>query len=145
MREFVKAYCAAVGFAGVVVAPVSAQESLTLPTIEVVGNTPLPGSDIDRDKVPSNVATVPASDFDHTLAPNLTDAMLDGQIQLVINTPLGKVGQADDAYIRQTAIKRKVSYITTLAAAVAAAKGIAADRQGHGQVKSLQSYHADIK
>jgi carbamoyl-phosphate synthase large subunit len=77
--------------------------------------------------------------------PNIADAMMDGEIQLIINTPRGKVGKADDAYIRQTAIKRKIPYITTLAAAVAAAKGIAADRQGHGQVKSLQGYHADIK
>jgi carbamoyl-phosphate synthase large subunit len=77
--------------------------------------------------------------------PNITDAIMDGEIQLIINTPRGKVGKADDAYIRQTAIKRKIPYITTLAAAVAAAKGIAAYRQGHGQVKSLQSYHADIR
>ena len=74
----------------------------------------------------------------HEGRPNIADAIMDGEIQLVINTPRGKVGKADDAYIRKTAIKRKVPYITTLAAAVAAAKGIAADRQGHGQVKSLQ-------
>jgi len=77
--------------------------------------------------------------------PNIADAIMDGEIHLIINTPRGKVGKADDSYIRQTAIKRKVPYITTLAAAVAAAKGIAADRQGHGQVKSLQHYHADIR
>jgi len=77
--------------------------------------------------------------------PNITDAMMDGEIQLVINTPRGKVGKADDAYIRQTAIRRKIPYVTTLAAAVAAAKGIAACQQGRGQVKSLQSYHADIR
>jgi carbamoyl-phosphate synthase large subunit len=77
--------------------------------------------------------------------PNITDAIMDGEIQLIVNTPRGKVGKADDAYIRQTAIKRKIPYITTLAAAVAAAKGIAADRQGHGQIRSLQEYHADIK
>ena len=70
---------------------------------------------------------------------------MDGEIQLVINTPRGKVGKADDAYIRQTAIKRKVAYVTTLTAAVAAAKGIAAYRQGRGQIRSLQSHHADIK
>jgi carbamoyl-phosphate synthase large subunit len=63
----------------------------------------------------------------------------------VINTPRGKIGQADDAYIRTTAIKRKVPYITTLAAAHAAAKGIAAYRSGRGQVKSLQAYHAGIQ
>ncbi|MBN2022366.1 MAG: carbamoyl-phosphate synthase large subunit [Pirellulales bacterium] len=76
--------------------------------------------------------------------PNIADAIMDGEIQLVINTPRGKVGKADDAYIRKTAVKRKVPYITTLAAAVAAAKGIASDRQGHGGVKSLQEYHAEI-
>jgi carbamoyl-phosphate synthase large subunit len=76
--------------------------------------------------------------------PNITDAIMDGEIHLVINTPRGKVGKADDAYIRTTAINRKVPYITTLSAAIAAAKGIAASRQGHGDVKSLQSYHADI-
>jgi carbamoyl-phosphate synthase large subunit len=77
--------------------------------------------------------------------PNLVDAMMDGQVDLVINTPRGKAGKADDAYIRTTAIKRKIPYMTTLAAAMAAAKGIAAYRKGHGQVKSLQAYHADIK
>ena len=76
--------------------------------------------------------------------PNVADAIIDGEIQLVINTPRGKASKADDAYIRQTAIKCKVPYVTTLAAAVAAAKGIAACRKGHGRVKSLQSYHADI-
>ncbi len=77
--------------------------------------------------------------------PNIADAITDGDIQLVINTPRGKASKADDSYIRTTAIKRKVPYVTTLAAAVAAAKGIAAFRKGHGQVKSLQSYHADIR
>jgi len=77
--------------------------------------------------------------------PNITDALVNGEIQLVINTPRGKIGQADDDYIRTTAIKRKVPYITTLAAAHAAAKGIAAYRAGRGQVKSLQAYHEGIR
>jgi carbamoyl-phosphate synthase large subunit len=77
--------------------------------------------------------------------PNIVDALVNGEIQLVINTPRGKVGQADDAYIRTTAIKRKVPYITTLAAAIAAAKGIAAYRRSAGQVRSLQEYHAGIR
>ncbi len=54
---------------------VSAQ-GLTLPTIDVIGNTPLPGSDIDRDKIPSNVVTAPAADFNQAVSPNLTDAMV---------------------------------------------------------------------
>jgi len=77
--------------------------------------------------------------------PDIVDALVNGEIQLVINTPRGKIGQADDSYIRTTAIKRKVPYITTLAAAHAAAKGIAAYRAGRGQVKSLQAYHAGIE
>jgi len=76
--------------------------------------------------------------------PNIADAIIDGDIQLVVNTPRGKASKDDDAYIRQSAIKCNVPYVTTLAAAVAAAKGIAACRKGHGRVKSLQSYHADI-
>jgi len=77
--------------------------------------------------------------------PNCADAIVNGEIQLVINTPRGKLGTADDSYIRTTAIRRKVPYITTLAAASAAATGIAAYRQDHGRVRSLQSYHAGIK
>jgi len=77
--------------------------------------------------------------------PNIADAIIDGQIQLVINTPRTKVSKADDAYIRQTAIKCKVPYVTTLAAAMAAAKGIRACREGRGHVKSLQQYHAEIR
>jgi carbamoyl-phosphate synthase large subunit len=51
----------------------------------------------------------------------------------------------DDSYIRKTAIKYKIKYITTLAAALAAAKGISAYSKGRLEVKSLQSYHADIQ
>jgi carbamoyl-phosphate synthase large subunit len=72
------------------------------------------------------------------------DGIKNGEIQLVINTPSGKLSKYDDSYIRKTAIKYKIPYITTLAAAIAAAKGIAAYRQGKGIVRSLQSYHKDI-
>lgn len=77
--------------------------------------------------------------------PNITDGIMNGEIQMVINTPLGKRSQSDDSYIRKAAIKHKVPYVTTLAAALASAKGIAARRTGHGGVKSLQEYHRDIK
>jgi carbamoyl-phosphate synthase large subunit len=76
--------------------------------------------------------------------PNIVDGIKNKEIQLVINTPSGKLSIYDDSYIRKTAIKFKIPYITTLAAAIAAAKGIAAYRQGKGTVRSLQSYHADI-
>jgi len=77
--------------------------------------------------------------------PNITDAITDGDIHLVVNTPRGKASKAADSYIRTTAINHKVPYVTTLAAAVAAAKGIAAFRHGAGEAKSLQRYHEDIK
>ena len=80
----------------------------------------------------------------HEGRPNIVDAIKNMEIQLVINTPSGKLSKYDDSYIRKTAIKYKVPYITTLAAGLAAARGIAARRRGHGQVRSLQSYHAEI-
>jgi carbamoyl-phosphate synthase large subunit len=81
----------------------------------------------------------------HEGRPNVTDAIKNKEIQLVFNTPSGKLSVMDDSYIRKAAIKHKVPYITTNAAAVAAAIGIAACRQGRGQIKSLQEYHADIR
>ena len=51
----------------------------------------------------------------------------------------------DDSYIRKTAIRYKIPYITTAAAALAAVRGIAAIRKDHGRVKSLQDYHADMR
>jgi carbamoyl-phosphate synthase large subunit len=82
---------------------------------------------------------------EHEGRPNITDAIKNKEIQLVINTPVGKLSMYDDSYIRKAAIKHKVPYITTLAAAMAAAKGIATYREGKSHVRSLQKYHADIK
>ena len=76
--------------------------------------------------------------------PNIVDEIKSKEIQLVINTPIGKIGKFDDAYIRQAAIKYKIPYLTTTAAAHASVLGIAAYRAGRAEVKSLQSYHADI-
>jgi carbamoyl-phosphate synthase large subunit len=81
----------------------------------------------------------------HEGRPNIVDAIMNSEIQLVINTPSGKLSQYDDSYIRKTAIKYKLPYITTLAAAMAAVKGIMEYRRAKSGVKSLQSYHADIK
>ena len=77
--------------------------------------------------------------------PNLVDVMSNGEIHLVVNTPNGKAGAGDDSYIRKTAIKYKIPYITTAAAAVAAARGIAASKEGGHRIRSLQEYHADLK
>ena len=81
----------------------------------------------------------------HEGRPNIVDAIKNGEIQLVINTPIGKLSKYDDSYIRKAAIKHKVTYITTMAAAIATTRGIEAFHRGHTDVKSLQSYHADIK
>ncbi|RJQ53253.1 MAG: carbamoyl-phosphate synthase large subunit [Actinobacteria bacterium] len=80
----------------------------------------------------------------HEGRPNIVDAITNGEIQLVVNTPVGKASQYDDSYIRKAAVKHKVPYITTTAAALAAARGIAARRQQRDGVRSLQSYHGKI-
>jgi carbamoyl-phosphate synthase large subunit len=82
---------------------------------------------------------------EHEGRPNITDAIKNNEIQLVINTPIGKLSRYDDSYIRKASIKYRVPYITTLAAARAAVKGITAYRQGKAEIKSLQTYHEDIK
>jgi carbamoyl-phosphate synthase large subunit len=76
--------------------------------------------------------------------PNIVDEIVNKNIHLVINTPIGRRSQMDDSYIRKAAIQYKVPYITTLAAASAAAKGIAASQKGYGGVKPLQAYHQEI-
>ena len=81
----------------------------------------------------------------HEGRPNVVDAIKNKQIQLVINTPGGKLGKSDDSYIRKSAIKYKVPYITTIAAAVAAAHGIEAFSRSGSDVKSIQCYHSEIK
>jgi len=77
--------------------------------------------------------------------PDLVDAIKNETINLLVNTPSGRKSAQDSSNIRRAAIKYKVPYITTTAAAVAAAKGIAARRDGVPQVRSLQEYHAEMK
>jgi len=81
----------------------------------------------------------------HEGRPNIIDGIMNREIQLVVNTPSGKLSKYDDSYIRKTAIKYKVTYITTLAAAAAAVVGIEAYQKHQPVVKSLQDYHKDIK
>jgi len=82
----------------------------------------------------------------HEGRPHIADAIKNGEIQLVINSPAGKQSQHDDSYIRKTAVRYKVPYITTAAAALAAARGIAAMKATASldTVKSLQEYHQGI-
>ncbi len=78
--------------------------------------------------------------------PNIADMITNGDIDLIINTPAGKTSVHDDSYIRKEAIKHRVPYITTMAAAKASAEGIKAVKHNtHLGVKALQDFHADIK
>ncbi len=77
--------------------------------------------------------------------PDVLDAIKNREVKIIINTPSGRRdARADDSRIRQNAIKYKVPYLTTLAAAQAAVEGIGAAMSGLGEVRSLQSYHASI-
>lgn len=79
--------------------------------------------------------------------PNLYDVITNKEVQLVINTPAGKEKVTDDSYVRKAAIKAKVPYITTMAAAKAAAKGIlTVQKNGRkSSVCSLQKLHESIQ
>jgi len=78
--------------------------------------------------------------------PDVSDFIINKEVSLVINTPIGKKGEHDDSYIRKAAIRAKVPYITTMAAAKAAALGIKAIKSGEvSSLKSLQELHASIK
>ena len=81
--------------------------------------------------------------------PDVVDMIMNKEVCLVINTPKAKRNYAEDRKtIRKMCLKYKVSYITTLAGAVAAVKGIEAVKNGNGGeggVKSLQEYHSLIK
>ena len=77
--------------------------------------------------------------------PNMLDLMMNGKIDIVVNTPIGQDRMEDDSYLRKTAIKKKIPYITTIAAAKATVSGlISMNRAGIGEVKSLQELHASI-
>ena len=77
--------------------------------------------------------------------PNILDLITNGDIDLIINSPVGKDSVHDDSYLRKAAIKAKVPYMTTIAAARATAKGILyLQKCGDGDVKSLQELHNGI-
>jgi len=77
--------------------------------------------------------------------PNVADRIKNGEISLVINTPLGAQSQADSYYIRRTALVYNVPYFTTLAAAKAVAHAISHLVRGELTVRSLQEYHGTTK
>ena len=78
--------------------------------------------------------------------PDMLDLITNGKVDLIINTPIGQDRQEDDSYLRKAAIKAKVPYMTTMAAAKATVSGIKSMRKpGCGEVKSLQELHAQIR
>ena len=79
--------------------------------------------------------------------PNVYDAIANGQVQLIVNTPSGKESRFDDSYIRKAAVKGKIPYMTTMAAAIATTEGIRKVREKGGklEVKSLQEFHSEIE
>jgi carbamoyl-phosphate synthase large subunit len=80
----------------------------------------------------------------HEGRPNGVNMMLNGDVQLLINTPLGKESQRDDYTMRQAAIANRVAYTTTLSAANAACDAILSLRSRAPSVLSLQEWHARI-
>lgn len=77
--------------------------------------------------------------------PNILDLITNGDIDIMINTPSGKESVHDDSYLRKAAIKAKIPYMTTMAAAMATAKGILyVQKNGNGEVMSLQEIHSKI-
>jgi carbamoyl-phosphate synthase large subunit len=81
----------------------------------------------------------------HEGRPHGIDLIVNGDIQLLINTPLGKHAQRDDYTLRQAAIANRVSYITTLSAATAALNAILAMRSRTPAIRSLQEWHEDLR
>ena len=78
--------------------------------------------------------------------PNVYDLITNGDIQLVVNSPVGKDSQTDDSYLRKAAIKAGVPYITTMAGALATADGIHRVKKGiDNEIKSLQELHSEIR
>lgn len=75
---------------------------------------------------------------------SIVDEINEDKIALVINTPSGKKEAHDDSYIRKAAVKARVPYITTIAAAKAALAGIKAAQEKKFDVKSLQDFHREI-
>ena len=77
--------------------------------------------------------------------PNILDMITNGKVDLIVNSPIGKDSIHDDSYLRKAAIKAKVPYMTTIAAAKATAKGIRyVNKHGSEEIKSLQKLHSEI-
>ncbi len=77
--------------------------------------------------------------------PNVLDMITNGKIDLIVNSPVGADSVHDDSYLRKAAIKGKIPYMTTIAAAKATAEGILCIRNsGNGEIHSLQELHESV-
>ncbi|MGN0425844.1 MAG: carbamoyl-phosphate synthase large subunit [Acetatifactor sp.] len=77
--------------------------------------------------------------------PNISDMIANGEIQIIVNSPVGKNSNRDDSYLRKAAIKAKVPYVTTVAAARVTAEGICyVKSNAASKLKSLQELHSEI-
>ena len=76
--------------------------------------------------------------------PNCLDMLVNHDMQLLINTPMGKHAQADDYLLRQAAIVHRVSYTTTMSAASAACDAILSLRSRRPSVRSIQEWQSDL-
>ena len=78
--------------------------------------------------------------------PNINDALTNHDLAMIVNTPRGKQSTHDDSYLRKSAIKLKIPYVTNLAAAIACLEGIKEIKaNGSHEVKSIQDYHKAIQ
>ncbi len=77
--------------------------------------------------------------------PNALDIITNNEVDLIVNSPVGKDSTSDDSYLRKAAIKAKIPYITTMAAALATADGIHKVKKGiSSEIKSIQELHSEI-
>ncbi len=77
--------------------------------------------------------------------PNVLDIITNNEVELIVNSPVGKDSKTDDSYLRKAAIKAKIPYITTMAAALATADGIHKVKKGiSSEIKSIQELHSEI-
>jgi len=80
----------------------------------------------------------------HEARPHITDMIQNGDFAIIINTPAGKESIYDDSYIRKSAIRCKIPYITTIAASISVVEGIKAAQNEDYDVKSIQQYHSEV-
>lgn len=83
---------------GLLLSAQAAQAQQALPEIQVIANTPLQGSGVDRDKVPSTVTTINAEDFQRSYSQNVTDTLFQRVPGVSLSDPNGNNSQQEIRY-----------------------------------------------